>query len=59
MIKSFLKYILPNFIINLILKFCIKLIRIKSFETSQAFWNENTVSSPKMALLQFQNPGTS
>ncbi len=47
MIKSFLKYILPNFIINLILKFYIKLIRIKSFETSQSFWNENTVSSPK------------
>ncbi len=47
MVKSFFKYILPNFIINLILKFYIKLIRIKSFETSESFWNENTVSSPK------------
>jgi ubiquinone/menaquinone biosynthesis C-methylase UbiE len=47
MFKSFLKNILPDFILNLILKLYISFVRLRTFKTSQSFWNENTVSSPK------------
>ena len=47
MFKSFLKNVLPDFILNLILKLYISFVRLRTFKTSQSFWNENTVSSPK------------
>ena len=47
MFKSFLKNILPDFILNLILKLYISFVRLRTYKTSQSFWNENTVSSPK------------
>ena len=50
MFKSFIKNILPDFILNFILKLYISFVRLRTFKTSQSFWNENTVSSPKMVL---------
>ena len=47
MFKSFLKNILPDFILNFFLKLYIDFVRLRTFKTSQSFWNENTVSSPK------------
>ena len=48
MLKSFLKYILPKKIVNLILKIYIKAsLFFSPFKTSQSFWNSNTVDSPK------------
>ena len=47
MFKSFIKKILPVFILNLILKLYISFLRLRIYKTSQSFWNKNTVSSPK------------
>ena len=48
MFKSFLKYILPKKIVNLILKIYIKAsLFFSPYKTSQSFWNSNTVDSPK------------
>jgi len=48
MFKSFLKYILPKKIVNLILKIYIKAsLFFSPFKTSQSFWSSNTVDSPK------------
>ena len=46
MLKSFIKNILPDFILNFILKLYISFIRLRTFKTSQSFWSKNTVSSP-------------
>ena len=55
MFKSFLKNVLPDFILNLILKLYISFVRLRTFKTSQSFWNENTVSSPKNGFKSIES----
>tara|TARA_B100000579_G_C22694016_1_gene786495 strand:- start:23 stop:967 length:945 start_codon:yes stop_codon:yes gene_type:complete len=56
MSKLLLKYILPNKIINLILKIYIKAsIKFSPFKTSESFWNANTVDTPKKGFKNIKD----